>query len=201
MQPGSPIIQLATPTVEPQPPNSLRTLELSPWSLLQPIREYSSISVFTTQPFSSYRLEAAIFYIYTGNVCFLPLRSRGAMNREGAKARHVIDHPKVPTCSCKSIYRFADEIGLNELKQRAEEELFSQLDADNTLDELFSQFSARYPKILRLQISRLVQDYWTPSAKAALEPKIQSVVRGEMPHAAPVLMMLLQEIPVIPLVA
>ena len=61
----------------------------------------------------SIRLEALIFYIYTGNIYFLPLRSRGTKLREEAKATHSMNHPNRPACSCKSIYRFAHEVRLS----------------------------------------------------------------------------------------
>ena len=80
-----------------------------PWTLLRPIREQMYIS-FLVRYLHSIRLEAMIFYIYTGNIYFLPLRSRGAKVREKAKATHSMNHPKRPACSCKSIYRFAHEV-------------------------------------------------------------------------------------------
>ncbi|EKM49883.1 uncharacterized protein PHACADRAFT_214399 [Phanerochaete carnosa HHB-10118-sp] len=143
-------------------------------------------------------LEALIFYIYTGNIYFLPLRSHGTKVREEAKAKHHIERKNRPYCSCKSIYRFADEVGLAELKQQAENRLFSQLDAENILDELFSRFTLQYPDILTRQIRVLLDNYWTASTQAALSPKIQSVVRGDVPHAGPVLLSLLSHIPATP---
>ncbi|EKM54067.1 uncharacterized protein PHACADRAFT_209893 [Phanerochaete carnosa HHB-10118-sp] len=143
-------------------------------------------------------LEALIFYIYAGNIYFLPLRSCGTKVRGEAKAEHHIQRRNRPYCSCKSIYQFADEIGLAELKQQAEVCLFSRLDAGNILDELFSRFSSRYPHILTRQIRILLDSYWTASTQAALSRKFQSVVCGDVPHAAPMLLSLLSRIPATP---
>ncbi|GJE92501.1 hypothetical protein PsYK624_086550 [Phanerochaete sordida] len=144
-------------------------------------------------------LEAVVFYLYTGNIYFLPLRSRGPKARQEAKALHGVMHPKRPMCSCKSIYRFAEEAGLEELKALAEAHLFAQLGKVNILEELFSKFSARYPDILRRQVDVFLASYWTPTTSTTLAPMVERVVRGELPHAAPVLTLLLGSIPYTPL--
>lgn len=93
-------------------------------------------------------LEAAIFYIYTGRVYFLPLRSKGTEARTQALMMHTMKHPRRPICSPKSLFHFACEAGLKELAAYAEAHIFAQLDAKNILKECFSQFTSRHPHIL-----------------------------------------------------
>ncbi|GJF00211.1 hypothetical protein PsYK624_164910 [Phanerochaete sordida] len=139
-------------------------------------------------------LEAVIFYIYTGNVYFRPLRSQDSRVCEDAKATYAPANPKRPACCCKAVYCFADQAGLDELKELADAHLFAQLDKDNILDEVFSPFSAKYPIILRRQVAFLLEKHWTSATHARSGPLVERIVRGEMPHAAPALAMLLGEI-------
>ncbi|KAH9943869.1 hypothetical protein B0H21DRAFT_747364, partial [Amylocystis lapponica] len=48
------------------------------------------------------------------------------------------------TCSCKSMYRLADKIGLDVLKDLALDHLKSRLSAQSILAEIFSSFTSRY---------------------------------------------------------
>ncbi|GJF00212.1 hypothetical protein PsYK624_164920 [Phanerochaete sordida] len=151
----------------------------------------SSTRIITLDNVAADTLDATIFYIYTGNVYFLPLRSSVP-----EVVKHDKERPNRPMCSCKAAYRFADEAGLDELKQLAEAHLFAQLDAENILAEVFSPFSSQYHTILRKQVYILLEKYWTLEARAGLGPIVERVVCGELPHAAPALNMLLGEIPV-----
>ncbi|GJE92505.1 hypothetical protein PsYK624_086590 [Phanerochaete sordida] len=137
-------------------------------------------------------LEAVVYYIYTGNVYFRPLRSQDL--DEDAKATDPLEHPKRPTCCCKAVYRFADEAGLDELKDLADAHLFAQLHKDNILAEVFSPFSAQHPAILRRQVALLLAKHWARALRPALGPTVAQIVRGELPHAASALAMLLGEI-------
>ncbi|GJF00375.1 hypothetical protein PsYK624_166620 [Phanerochaete sordida] len=152
----------------------------------------SSTRLVTLDNVSADTLEAVIFYIYTGNVHFLPLN---APVPNDAQVNRAKNRPNRPACSCKAAYRFAEEAGLDELQHLAEAHLFAQLDADTILAKVFSQFSSQHPTILRKQVDLLLAHFWTPATRTALGPVIARVVRGELPHAAPVLAMLLEEIP------
>lgn len=111
------------------------------------------------------RLESLIFYVYTGQVYFLPLKSCGRKARQEGLRQHISRYPKYPICSPKSMYRLADEVhpsnrynisesliythlrprqfGFDELRQKAKDSIFSQLSAENILHEVFSKFSSR----------------------------------------------------------
>lgn len=147
---------------------------------------------------SAATLEAAIFYIYTGEIHFLPVRSCGTAALQSAQALHDITHPGRPACSPKDMYRFAHEAGLDELRGLAEESLFAQLDGSNILAELFSPFASQFPSILARLFDVLLRAHWTLDTRAALAPFVERIVSGELPHAAPALTMLLLAIPAPP---
>ncbi|GJE92504.1 hypothetical protein PsYK624_086580 [Phanerochaete sordida] len=155
-------------------------------------RATSSTRVITLENVASDTLRAAIFYIYTGKVYFLPLLSPVSDEAQGNPAK---EYPNRPACSCKAEYRFADEAGLPELKQLAEAHLFAELNASNILNEVLSPFSSQHPAILRRQVDILLEKYWTPETHAGLGPLLEQLVRGELPHAGPALTMLLGEVP------
>ncbi|OBZ67212.1 hypothetical protein A0H81_12855 [Grifola frondosa] len=90
--------------------------------------------------------KAFIFYAYTGDISFAPL---------GSQAKFQFNQPYAyspPLCSPKSMYRLADKYGINELKQRAANDIKSKLSADNILFEMFSRFTSRYSEIKDIQL-------------------------------------------------
>jgi hypothetical protein len=55
--------------------------------------------------------QSLIFYLYTGDVAFLPLRSDPTRSRAAVEAQHAADHPADPLpCSPKSMYRLAEKV-------------------------------------------------------------------------------------------
>ncbi|GJF00225.1 hypothetical protein PsYK624_165050 [Phanerochaete sordida] len=154
----------------------------------------SGARIVTLDQVSADTLEAVVFYIYTGEIYFLPLRSQGTESSAEARSAHALVHPNRPIASCKAVYRFADMANLAPLKQLADAHLFSALSSTNILAEVFSPFSSEHPSILRRQSALLLEHYWTPATRAAQRPLVARIVRGEMLHAGPALSMLLDEI-------
>ncbi|KAH8078387.1 hypothetical protein BXZ70DRAFT_961562 [Cristinia sonorae] len=132
---------------------------------------------------------ALIFYISTGRVEFAPLRSEGLEKRQEFLSRHSTEHPLLPCpCSPKSMYRLADIVGLNELKAKAFDNLQSRLDSSKILNEVFSEFTSRYPDVVKAEVDHFCDSHMTATSLVRLEEKITIVVRGELPHAQPVIM-------------
>lgn len=53
--------------------------------------------------------QALIYYTYTAQVNFAPLKSAGIVERRAALEQHIMQHPDLPLpCSPKSLYRLAD---------------------------------------------------------------------------------------------
>ncbi|KAL6956021.1 hypothetical protein U1Q18_044763 [Sarracenia purpurea var. burkii] len=66
---------------------------------------------------------------------------------------------KMTPCSAKSMYKLADELSINELKERAKEHIKQSLTEQNIFWELSSGFTARYPEIMRIEMDFVLQ-HW-----------------------------------------
>ncbi|CAL1713800.1 unnamed protein product [Somion occarium] len=138
--------------------------------------------------------QALLFYIYTGEIRFAPLRSQGEDVRAQARTQHKdtkLEEP--PLCSPKSMYRLADKYGFEDLKQRAANDIQSKLTPGGILDEVFSKFSSKYPEVLQAQLdflhmSGLKSSDFTP----LLEAKLNEIIHPDHLHTANVLKYLLQ---------
>ncbi|KZT09315.1 uncharacterized protein LAESUDRAFT_723049 [Laetiporus sulphureus 93-53] len=62
-------------------------------------------------------------------------------------------------CSAKSVYRLADRLDLQELKQRARDYIVKSLTVDNVAYEVFSTFSAAFEEIRKVEV-RFFLDHW-----------------------------------------
>ncbi|KAI0713493.1 hypothetical protein C8Q76DRAFT_731615 [Earliella scabrosa] len=133
-------------------------------------------------------LTACVFYLYTGKINFLPLKSAGSSKRRLALLRRS---DKAPACSPKSMYRLAELYGISELQELAYKEIISQLKSENIVEEAFSSFFARYDKLREHAVSYLSQHYSNKTVQSKLPETIERVVLGDMPHAGPVLRSLL----------
>jgi len=88
------------------------------------------------------------------------------------------------SCSPKSMYRFADMLELDELRQRAFEAIKSNLSKENIIEEVFSKFTSRYPEVLEMEIRLLNTMRDERSIQEALPAIVQRMVAGgEFSHA------------------
>ncbi|KAJ3558091.1 hypothetical protein NM688_g1118 [Phlebia brevispora] len=138
-------------------------------------------------------LKALIFYIYTGDVAFAPLKSQ--TNANTINSAHTVDFSpySAPPCSPKSIYRIADKYGLDDLKQKAANDIETKLSADNILQELFSTVTSMYDEIRTAQVAYASD--WTvyESMSANIAPWIMHVASGELAHCEAVVSALFQQ--------
>ncbi|KIP07898.1 hypothetical protein PHLGIDRAFT_403013 [Phlebiopsis gigantea 11061_1 CR5-6] len=156
--------------------------------------DHQGVQIVPMRSVAARTLRALILHIYTTEIHFLPLRSRARV--ENRYEEYVVKARSSNfACSCKSLYRLADEMGFTALKQSAEAHLMSELTERNILDELFSRFSSRYEDILQGQIDVLYKDYWTPATRDLLYPMIERIAEGELPHAARALTLLIMRTP------
>ncbi|KAJ3558349.1 hypothetical protein NM688_g973 [Phlebia brevispora] len=126
---------------------------------------------------------ALIYYIYTGQISFAPLRSQGQESRAKALEKHRLANPALPAlCSPKSVYRLADIVGLDALKQLAAENLSSKMSADVIVQEVFSRFSSTYPDVLAQQLNYLCKRNILSKRSPAVRQKLKDVVEGNLPH-------------------
>ncbi|GBE90192.1 hypothetical protein SCP_1900410 [Sparassis crispa] len=125
-----------------------------------------------------------VFYIYTGQIGFAPLRSQGTRRRMVERERYRSEYPQRPVlCSPKSMYRLADKLGMDALKILAANDLRMKLSSENILDELFSQFTSWYPELLETQVESFCDNCIGSGILPALEQKISAIVAGRSPHA------------------
>ncbi|KAH7925140.1 hypothetical protein BV22DRAFT_1011844, partial [Leucogyrophana mollusca] len=116
---------------------------------------------------------ALIYYCYTGQIVFSPLKS---CNAEHTPA---LAYEGATPCSPKSMYRLADSLGIDGLKEIALAAIKNDLSQKNILDEAFSKFTSRQD----MEVKLLVEHRSAPEVVTAFPTKIQKIFRGEIPHA------------------
>jgi len=93
---------------------------------------------------------ALIFYLYTGHVHFLPLKSSGLEKRVIAKSIYSEAYPArrrpIP-CSPKSMYRLAHKYGLKDLAELSLRNIEAQLSKTNIFAEYYTLFTATHPEV------------------------------------------------------
>lgn len=103
--------------------------------------------------------KAFVFYLYTGQIAFAPLKSQGNPSTGSSNlkpSRKDNYTPSPPLCSPKSMYRLADELGLNDLKALAKNAIGSKLSEQNIVTELLSTLTARDQEIRDMEVGYAV---------------------------------------------
>jgi len=124
---------------------------------------------------------AFLWHCYTGHIEFCELKSQVELGVW--RLRGVGDGP--PSCSPKSMYRFADLVGDKDLKALALNAIKARVTKTNVLEETFSVFTSKHPDVLKAQLDVLIQHRASPEVKKAFLDKIFE--SGVMPHAKPAL--------------
>ncbi|KAH9943871.1 hypothetical protein B0H21DRAFT_884156 [Amylocystis lapponica] len=138
---------------------------------------------------------ALIFYLYTGTVVFAPLTSEGRMTRGVFIERYRSRNPHRPTpCSCKSMFRLAHEMGIEELKDLALGYLKSRLSAQTILSEIFSAFTSQYDAVKTLELAVLTEHWDELNGSPALADRLAESTSGNYPHASWILAECLQRL-------
>ncbi|EKM54427.1 uncharacterized protein PHACADRAFT_185353 [Phanerochaete carnosa HHB-10118-sp] len=135
-------------------------------------------------PESAYRTwQALLLFLYNDFLEFAPLRSQGG--RRTSFTNGV-------SCSPKSMYRLATKLGLEKLRELSFGALEMALSKENVVEELFSDFTWRYPDVLRMETEVFHRYASEPSVQSALQEKFQDIAYGQMPHSSVVLSSLFQ---------
>ncbi|KAH7926540.1 hypothetical protein BV22DRAFT_1118837 [Leucogyrophana mollusca] len=130
---------------------------------------------------------ALTYYCYTGQVTFSPIKSQNSLPRPA-----VVGGP--PPCSPKSMYRLADKLKVDALKDAAFDAIRARLSEKNILEEVLSKFTSKYPAIQEMEVALLVEHCNAPEILQALPAQVDRMVRGEMPHSGRVLVYVLQHL-------
>ncbi|KAH8101819.1 hypothetical protein BXZ70DRAFT_1007060 [Cristinia sonorae] len=136
-------------------------------------------------------LKAFIFYLCTGEVLFRPLKS-APKSEQSPAVQNEIDH-RAPPCSPKSMYRLADRYGVQALKDLCFAEIGKQLQPQNIVPELFSEFTSRYPPIRDFELNFITRSNISrvPVVTETLPVWIEAITNGSLPHCNSVLSLLL----------
>ncbi|KAH7888625.1 hypothetical protein F5I97DRAFT_1925144 [Phlebopus sp. FC_14] len=121
-----------------------------------------------------------VYYRYTGQVSFLPLKSQPYAPRDK-------DPEDPPACSPKSMYRLAIRLGDDRLKDIAFQYIKASLSSDNIVEEAFSWFTAQYPDVSKLAVEEVLKCRKIPEVYRALNAKLRAVSAGQKPWAFDVL--------------
>ncbi|OBZ67044.1 hypothetical protein A0H81_12860 [Grifola frondosa] len=138
-------------------------------------------------------LRAFVFYLYTNKLNFMPLISEGDEARRVELRRLDADPYAIPSCSPKSMYRFADLCGHTTLQAYAFDAIAARLSPKNIVKESFSRFTSMspYKKLREHEISVLRQNLSHADVADILPDIIGRTVLGEFPHAGELLLSLL----------
>ncbi|KIP08393.1 hypothetical protein PHLGIDRAFT_117263 [Phlebiopsis gigantea 11061_1 CR5-6] len=130
-------------------------------------------------PGSAYRTwQALLLYLYNDSLEFAPLRSQRDVARPDARA---------VAASPKSMYRLAAKLGLEQLKDKSFSALREVLSKENIVEELFSDFTWRYPEVLQMETEVFHRYASEVSVQTALSEKFQEIAYGQLPHSSMVL--------------
>ncbi|KIY61993.1 hypothetical protein CYLTODRAFT_494941 [Cylindrobasidium torrendii FP15055 ss-10] len=158
---------------DPTLPNILRDVPhseiLDAVGQCQNALRYGRIKVLSNGAYRTWH--AIIRYIYTGSIEFAPIRSTKR------------PRPTPEACSPKSVYRIADEYGMDTLKQMAYKEIIGGITAENVIDELFSYFAHMYPAVHDHGMKVLLEKKSDPTVRGAIMERSNSHGEGTMePH-------------------
>ncbi|KAI0357371.1 hypothetical protein OH77DRAFT_1422218 [Trametes cingulata] len=99
--------------------------------------------------------------------------------------------PRPP--SAKSIYRLADRLGLQDLKDRAFRHIVKSLTVANVAQEAFSAFSAAFEDVRKVEIAFMF-DHWTEVRTGAMANIGQQLRLGKLPGFEEVWPLILQNL-------
>ncbi|EIW63027.1 uncharacterized protein TRAVEDRAFT_69182 [Trametes versicolor FP-101664 SS1] len=132
--------------------------------------------------------KALMYYAYTGEISFAALKSARL-----ASGPAISPNPAL-ACSPKSMYRLADKYGMVELKDLAAKNIRSQLSSRNAMREVLSDFTARYPEVIRIETDFICGSNARLNCFSELPQWTEKLVGGELPHAGDALAELIRKL-------
>ncbi|KAI8978849.1 hypothetical protein BD414DRAFT_421643 [Trametes punicea] len=118
----------------------------------------------------------------------------GPRTRKEWLAEWVRNNPGRPQPpSAKSVYRLADRLGLQELKERAFKHIIKSLTVENVAYEAFSAFAAAFEDVRKVEIAFMF-DHWMDVRKGALLNIGQQLRLGKLPGFEEVWPMIIQNL-------
>ncbi|TRM63990.1 hypothetical protein BD626DRAFT_263869 [Schizophyllum amplum] len=84
-------------------------------------------------------------------------------------------------CSAKAMYRLADRLGLDELRERACRHIMRGLNVDNIAYEVFSPFAATFDEIRKLQVKYFLENWSQVRSSESMRDVWQQIRNGRHP--------------------
>ncbi|KAK7686552.1 hypothetical protein QCA50_010152 [Cerrena zonata] len=135
--------------------------------------------------------EAFLHWLYTGQIMFAPLLRSD--NRQRFIEVYMENNPDmIRPCSCRSMYHIAAKLDIPPLKAIALRFFKEFLTKDIAFDELFDEFSAKYPEVKDITLNVVVQNWTTIRNTGNVEQKMTLIASGGLPHAGPIVAELLK---------
>ncbi|KAL1682627.1 hypothetical protein EV122DRAFT_203200, partial [Schizophyllum commune] len=119
---------------------------------------------------------ALVLYLYTGEITFCALKSSGT--------RQASSELLPTACSPKSMYRVAHMLEMKDLQNMCLQNIKSQLDAKNIVQEIFSVFTSRYTEVRVMEVA-IFKTHYTACAQERKRMMLK-VAKGELPHCGEV---------------
>ncbi|KAF8556329.1 hypothetical protein OG21DRAFT_1483105 [Imleria badia] len=130
-----------------------------------------------------------IYFRYAGQVSFRPLKSA-----QGSSERRRNDPTQPPSCSPKSMYRLADTLGDERMKELALRAIKEGLSKNNIVEEAFSWFTSQYAIISEYEVDRVSELRKLPEVSSALKCQLKAVSLGDKPWAVNVLIAIMDKL-------
>ncbi|KAF8556331.1 hypothetical protein OG21DRAFT_1495569 [Imleria badia] len=130
-----------------------------------------------------------ICFRYTGQVSFRPLKSAQTSSK-----KRLDDPTQPPSCSPKSMYRLADRLGNEKLKELALRAIEAGLSKDNIVEEAFSWFTSQYATISEYEVDKVSELRKLPEVSSALKHQLKAVSLGGKPWADNVLIAIMDKL-------
>ncbi|KAH7903899.1 hypothetical protein BJ138DRAFT_1107281 [Hygrophoropsis aurantiaca] len=156
--------------------------------ILVPIEPLIVANVVYVKDTAYKTLRALVYYCYTGQITFSPLKSTNDV------VERLPSDGRDNRCSPKSMYRLAHKLGIKALETSALAAIRDHLSKNNILDELFSSFTSKYPVVQEMEMRILMTNRSQPDVVQALPKMMEKISQGMMPHAWTVLSNIMQEL-------
>ncbi|KAI0748968.1 hypothetical protein BC629DRAFT_130392 [Irpex lacteus] len=127
--------------------------------------------------------QALVRFLYTGQIVFLPLRSRRTLSDLKLPSNRI-------ACSPKSMYRLAAKLQLHELQNLSKRAIMSDLSAENVVQEMFTDFAWRHREILKTEVALFREHTRDPVVRDELKKAIKSAASGQLRQGEVVLLAL-----------
>ncbi|KAI0338892.1 hypothetical protein BDW22DRAFT_1336950 [Trametopsis cervina] len=130
--------------------------------------------------------EGQTFPLLSNQRASLSLDETPALKRPTSRRAWIVEweknNPGRPRpCSAKAVYRLADRLGLQELKERSFQQIIKSLTVDNVAYEVFSDFSAAFEDVRKVEVAFFLEHWSEIRGSGAMRNVWQQIRLGRHP--------------------